>query len=485
MEYKIKALSVYEYGQRKDKAGNPHQEDWLYPSLGNIDDSSDRLFILCDGMGGHAAGEVASSTVCEAMSRTIVSAMDAGEEFSESLLQKAIDAAYDSLDAKDNGGDTQKKMGTTMTLLMLHRGGYTVAHMGDSRVYLVRPRKGTKEDIVFRTEDHSLVNDLVKIGELTPEEAETYPHRNVITRAMQPHLERRHKADVFSSRNVRPGDYFFMCSDGMLEQMTDDNLCFNLNEDMTDEEKIDRLVKLTRNNRDNHSAHLIHILDVQLPSEIEDDPLPSASAAGYCSNDSDDGVDVVDAEFDNDDETVLPADAKTGNKSGGGDKNEHDGAGGAQTRPHAGDNMSWRKWLRIIIPCVVVLSLAAGGMYMSGFGGKDMNVQDNDTVKEKTKSRVDTGQVKLQADSGAVTGTPRTVPATGSAGVGASDNKREVSGVDSARKVNNVAGNGDNPDSATADRKKVAVKEALRTSQPASGVPVSAETLPIEKYKGK
>ena len=75
MEYRIKALSIYEFGQRKDGQGNPHQEDWLYPAHGQADDESDRTFILCDGMGGHDAGEVASSTVCEAISATVREAL--------------------------------------------------------------------------------------------------------------------------------------------------------------------------------------------------------------------------------------------------------------------------------------------------------------------------------------------------------------------------------------------------------------------------
>ena len=100
-----------------------------------------------------------------------------------------------------------------------------------------------------------------------------------------------------SGCDVRPGDYFYLCSDGMLEQMSDDNLCFNLNEDMTDGEKIERLVRLTKNNRDNHSAYLVHILGVE--------PLPENDAAsllpivgGDSNSASDDGVETVSPEFD-------------------------------------------------------------------------------------------------------------------------------------------------------------------------------------------
>ena len=295
MEFKLQALSIYEYGQRKDKNGNPHQEDWIYPSLGTIDNEKDRLFILCDGMGGHAAGEVASAAVCEAMSKTINGALEKGEKFSEQLLLEAIEAAYNLLDERDTSEDGQKKMGTTMTFLMLHDNGATIAHIGDSRVYHIRPKTGKKGDVVFCTRDHSLVNDLIKIGEITEEEALNHPQKNVITRAMMPNLEHRHKADIITTKDIRPGDYFYMCSDGMLEQTSDDNLCFMLANDVTDEEKRDMLIKVSKNNRDNHSAHLIHILDVQPASEIDDASLPAAPLSPRAVED--DG-DVVKPEFD-------------------------------------------------------------------------------------------------------------------------------------------------------------------------------------------
>lgn len=318
MEFKLQALSIYEYGQRKDKNGNPHQEDWIYPSLGTIDNEKDRLFILCDGMGGHAAGEVASAAVCEAMSKTINGALEKGEKFSEQLLLEAIEAAYNLLDERDTSEDGHKKMGTTMTFLMLHDNGATIAHIGDSRVYHIRPKTGKKGDVVFCTKDHSLVNDLIKIGEITAEEALNHPQKNVITRAMMPNLEHRHKADIITTKDIRPGDYFYMCSDGMLEQTSDDNLCFMLANDVTDEEKRDMLIKVSKNNRDNHSAHLIHILDVQPASEIENASLPAAplspQAVEY------DG-DVVKPEFDVENSAMSQGVQRANNKGSGRNKN--------------------------------------------------------------------------------------------------------------------------------------------------------------------
>ena len=81
-----------------------------------------------------------------------------------------------------------------------------MAHIGDSRVYHLRPGQG----ILFETRDHSLVNDLIKVGELTPEAAKDFPQKNVITRVMQPNQERRARADIKEITDVRPGDYFFM-----------------------------------------------------------------------------------------------------------------------------------------------------------------------------------------------------------------------------------------------------------------------------------
>jgi len=251
MKYKIKTYSIWEKGQR------PNQEDSIYPPMGKMTDD-DRLFILCDGMGGHEKGEVASATVCEAMSQYIKKNYSQDRPFSREDFNLALEAAYDELDKKDTGGE--KKMGTTLTFLIFHQDGVLIAHIGDSRVYQVRP---SEQKILFQTRDHSLVNDLIDVNELTPEEAKTFPRKNVITRAIQPHQEKRVRADFKEISDIQAGDYFLLCSDGLLEQMENHNIVNILSDNgSSDEEKIEIMKQVSTDSRDNHSAHLIHVLEI-------------------------------------------------------------------------------------------------------------------------------------------------------------------------------------------------------------------------------
>ena len=231
-------LSIHEIGQR------PNQED----SLAQWDN---RLFVLCDGMGGHEKGEVASQTVCQSIvdwynSRAI-------HPLGKPQIEDALAYAYARLDEKDDG--EFKKMGTTLTLLYIGSEGVVAAHIGDSRIYHIRPGVG----VLYQSRDHSLVFDLFQAGEISYEEMQNFTQKNVITRAMTPGLENRHRADIIHITDIQSGDYFYMCSDGMLEQMSNDELLTLLSSEATDEEKRKQLIKATVNNQDNHSAWFIHI----------------------------------------------------------------------------------------------------------------------------------------------------------------------------------------------------------------------------------
>lgn len=277
MRYKIKAYSIFEKGYFRET-----QEDSIFPASNEVS-YSDRLFMVCDGMGGHEAGEVASQTVCEVMSRVILQESPGEEILKEDVILHALEEAYDTLDLRDPNPESTKKMGTTMTLLKLHREGATIAHIGDSRVYQFRKNEDDSYQIIHRTSDHSLVNDLLKVGEITPEEAETFPRKNVITRAMQSHQERRSRPDVSFIKNIQPDDYFFLCSDGMLENTSDKNLCFMIGKkDTSDEEKINMLKATSEDNRDNHSAYLVHVIDISdntVANNLTDNNAAEMSAA--------------------------------------------------------------------------------------------------------------------------------------------------------------------------------------------------------------
>lgn len=252
-----KPLSFCEIGKKDN------QEDCIWPPQDKLDESC-RCFVLCDGMGGHENGEVASSTISAAIGEYYLTHSQTGDI--EAYFKEALAYAYDALDAKDTS-DSIKKMGTTLTCVLLHENGYLVAHIGDSRIYHIRPSSvsETSLGILYRTSDHSLVNSLLQAGEITEEEARNFPQKNVITRAIQPHQETRTKADVYCFSDIEAGDYFFMCCDGVLENLTDRRLS-----DILADNTLDDMAKLAAikaecdgKTRDNYTCILIPISSVE------------------------------------------------------------------------------------------------------------------------------------------------------------------------------------------------------------------------------
>ncbi|MCQ2077674.1 MAG: protein phosphatase 2C domain-containing protein [Bacteroidaceae bacterium] len=253
----------------------PNQEDSLYPLIGRATVDT-RIFLVCDGMGGHEHGEVASACVAETIGKVtaekpLCSAEDMRCEFEQALLQ-----AYCNLDKLDCS-ESEKKMGTTLTFLAICSDGVFIAHIGDSRVYQLRQGKG----VIFQTRDHSLVNDLIASGELTEKEARTFPQRNVITRAIQPHQEYPAKATYNVITDIRKGDVFFLCCDGVVEQLENDDLSNYLLNRTSLKRRLTNLSNEceSRGTKDNNTAYLIEIdsvYDVEgegLTSIVESDTL--------------------------------------------------------------------------------------------------------------------------------------------------------------------------------------------------------------------
>lgn len=178
-------------------------------------------FVVCDGMGGAAAGEVASRMAVEAM----LHAMGQGP-LTRDTFQQAVDAANQSVHHSAEQDPARAGMGTTL-VAMATRGNHAwVAHVGDSRCY--RFRDSRLEQL---THDHSLVDEQVRLGQLTPAQAETSPMRNVITRAVGTQDEV--DADVIEFV-VCSGDLYLLASDGLMREVDDERIAQILQASSTD-----------------------------------------------------------------------------------------------------------------------------------------------------------------------------------------------------------------------------------------------------------
>jgi protein phosphatase len=169
------------------------------------------LFAVADGMGGAQAGEVASKLAAAALQDT-----DPGGVRSSDDIVELIQEANRRVHTRSTEDPATSGMGTTMTVALVEDGQVMIGHVGDSRAY--RVRDGKLEQL---TEDHSLVNELLKSGKLSPEEAEVHPQRSVITRAVGTDPD----VDVETYPvETRPGDLFVLCSDGLTDMVSEPSI---------------------------------------------------------------------------------------------------------------------------------------------------------------------------------------------------------------------------------------------------------------------
>ena len=214
--------------------------------------------LVCDGMGGAKGGREASQGACNVIEQVFqeqYAQCGAGQE--GAFLKKALISANRYVFNKAAHEESLAGMGTTAVCALVRGGEATLCHAGDSRAYLCRGGKLTQ-----LTHDHSYVQELVDCGTITVEEAEHHPQKNIITRAMQPGKDNRCKPSVVHITDLRPGDYLYICSDGMLEQMDNDALCQLFSSQDSDEAKRQQLIEATKGNKDNHSAYFVGIASV-------------------------------------------------------------------------------------------------------------------------------------------------------------------------------------------------------------------------------
>lgn len=230
------------WGARSDVGCvRPHNEDsYLVQSP---------LFCVCDGMGGHAAGEVASSIAVETIAKTAPQSADAAR------LAAAVEAANAAVIEAALNGLGKPGMGCTATCAYIENDTLAIAHVGDSRAYLLH--EGT---LIRVTRDHSYVEELVDAGEITADEARVHPNRSVITRALG--SDPAMYADHFTL-HIEEGDRLILCSDGLSSMIPDSDIENIATQSSTAQICVDNLVDaaLAAGGHDNVTVLVVDLVD--------------------------------------------------------------------------------------------------------------------------------------------------------------------------------------------------------------------------------
>lgn len=237
----LKTFSITDIG-RKRKVN----QDYLYTSeepVGNLPN----LFIVADGMGGHNAGDYASKLTVE----TMVSEIEASfEKNPVRIFGKAISAANEKILQKAAETPALEGMGTTVVAATCLGKYLQVANVGDSRLYVIG------REIRQITRDHSLVEEMVRVGTITHEEARVHPDKNIITRAVG--ASETVEADYFTVE-LEEGDIVLMCTDGLTNMLEDEEIRMILGGARDIVEQAQKLVDMANRNggKDNISVVLI------------------------------------------------------------------------------------------------------------------------------------------------------------------------------------------------------------------------------------
>lgn len=211
------------------------------------------IFVVADGMGGHAAGEVASEMAVRYVARELGSLKGLGDDQVADRMRTAIRAANGAIFQRTLTEHDKRGMGTTVTALVLYETRFLVGQVGDSRGYLHRDGK-----LIQLTKDHSYVQEQVDAGYLTPEQARSHPYSNVITRCVGANNDVM--PDIYLG-TVKPQDLFLLASDGLTGMLEDPELAEVLAGDRMPQERVDALI--TEANRhgglDNITAVIVRI----------------------------------------------------------------------------------------------------------------------------------------------------------------------------------------------------------------------------------
>ncbi|HEX4561988.1 MAG TPA: Stp1/IreP family PP2C-type Ser/Thr phosphatase [Gemmatimonadales bacterium] len=229
------------------------------------------IFIVADGMGGHAAGEVASEMAVRVIAREIGSLQGLSDEQVAERMRLSIRAANGAIFERTLTEHDKRGMGTTVTSLTLFANRFLIGQVGDSRAYLLRVAKLTQV-----TKDHSYVQEQVDAGYLTPEQARTHPYSNVITRCVGANADVM--PDIYVG-TVRQNDLFLLASDGLTGMLEDPQLAEIMKSGGEPQEQVDKLIDEANRHGglDNITAIMVRIDQVDTPAggrPTEENTLP-------------------------------------------------------------------------------------------------------------------------------------------------------------------------------------------------------------------
>lgn len=237
----LKTFSITDIGKKRKL-----NQDFVYTTempLGNLPN----VFIVADGMGGHNAGDYASKYTVEIIEDEIRTSFEVDPV---KILTKAIESANEHIRIKSLEDETMNGMGTTVVVATYQSNCLKVANVGDSRLYVVN------SEIKQITRDHSLVEEMIRMGGLDRSAARNHPDKNIITRAVG--VRETVEIDFFNVE-VDKGDTILMCSDGLTNMLEDEEIRLILSGQRDIVEKAEELVKAANNNggKDNIAVIII------------------------------------------------------------------------------------------------------------------------------------------------------------------------------------------------------------------------------------
>jgi serine/threonine protein phosphatase PrpC len=217
------------------------------------------IFVVADGMGGHAAGEVASEMAVRLVARELGSLKGLSDDQVADRMRIAIRAANGAIFQRTLTEHDKRGMGTTVTALVLYDTRFLIGQVGDSRAYLFRDHK-----LIQLTKDHSYVQEQVDAGYLTPEQARAHPYSNVITRCVGANNEVM--PDIYVG-TVKSQDLFLLASDGLTGMLEDHQLAEMLASRRMPQEQVDELIAEANRHGglDNITAILVRVDSVDAP----------------------------------------------------------------------------------------------------------------------------------------------------------------------------------------------------------------------------